>query len=197
MEDRHFEFEGREAKVDKYYNILLKVADVAADLELSQEILSKDACEQGGWILAGEVFCIATKKAKKATFLNWVSEYVLLERFIRSRMDCLDSPLADDGKPGASETQNEPSGNQDSMKALMNEFVQTAAHMGRLQRLAMEYRGILAELDHEFKGKRVIFGKLVEAIDRELAYGARWFPGTVGKPMGYPEAASLGKAVGQ
>ena len=87
-----------------------------------------------------------------------------------------------DREPGRNETpQNESSGNQESIQALMNEFVQTAAHMGRLHRLATEYRGILAELDHEFKGKRVIFGKLVETIDRELAYGARWFSGTVGK----------------
>lgn len=341
MKDRYFEFEGREAKVDEHYNILLKVADVAADLKLSQEILLEDACDLGEWILGGEVLYIAVKKAKRATYINWVSEYALLERFIRSRMACQDSSLSDDGKPeqnlqgkpeagvsmgkhefeykgspvrvyvseenklylnagdvahalgvslkvlsvdfpewekinadeggsvkvysetafirgvrameeaggvdgfftwyaaelmpqmrflliqkaetrwsrddkvrqleqdlqrnlearrkaGRNETQqNEPSGNQELIQALTNGLAQTAAHMGRLQRLAMEYRGILAELDHEFKGKRVIFGKLVEAIDRELAYGARWFPGTVGKPVEYAEAAPLGKAVGQ
>ncbi len=171
MKERHFEFEGREAKVDEHYNILLKVADVAADLQLTPEAVMKDIGDRDGWILAADVFYVAGKWAKKEAFSNWGSQYALLERFIRSRMACND--------------------------ALLNELVQTAAQMGRLQRLAMEYRGILAELDHEFKGKRVIFGKLVEAIDRELDYGARWFPGTVGKPVEYPEAASLGKAVGE
>lgn len=61
-------------------------------------------------------------------------------------------------------------------RATVGHLSKTAAHMRRLHRLAIEYRGILSELAHEFKGRRTVFGKLIGAVDTELAYGKEYFP---------------------